>query len=112
MEALEIAKQLEIEDIVEVIKESESIFKFKDHKGTFHRKQDARVLSPAKTNMGQVSKQKLDRIVSEVVKSTKINLWKSTKMDDVLKWIMALQKKKLLNVHKVRCEKYVSFDFQ
>ena len=90
-EAAIIANRLDLDDRIEGMALKQSFISIKDHKETFPAKLDFRLISPAKTNIGRVSKRILDRVNSEVREKTGLNQWKSTK--EVVKWFKGLQEK-------------------
>ena len=54
----------------------------KDHKDNFANRPTCRLINPAKSKLGKVSKQILDRILnSEIRTKTKLNQWKNTRKD-------------------------------
>ena len=64
----------------------------KDHKDNFANHPTCRLINPAKSELGKVSKQILDRINSEIRTKTKLNQWKNTK--DVTNWFTNIPDKK------------------
>ena len=62
----------------------DSFITVKDHKPNFNNNPTCRLINPAKSEIGIVSKQILQRINSKIVKSAKLNQWKNT--DSVIKW--------------------------
>ena len=91
-EAAQIAKKLEIDDRVEIIPESEPYITIKDHKENFPIRMDFRLINPAKSEIGKISKiilQKANKIVREF---NNFEQWTSS--DDVIKWFNGLTKKK------------------
>ena len=57
-EASQIASRLEIADRMEKFTDKNAYLTFKDHKKDFKRKLQCRLINPAKTQMGMVSKKK------------------------------------------------------
>ena len=86
------SKKLKIEERANVIAPMESFVSLKDHKANFRQKPTVRLLNPAKTDMGRVSKTVLDNIIQEVRRRTKLPLWTST--GDVIEWFERLEDKK------------------
>ena len=72
----------------------------KDHKPNFDNKPTCRLINPTKSEIGQVSKSILERIVRNTVNSTGVNLWKSTR--DVLNWCR--------NSHASQKSSFINFD--
>ena len=98
-EGAKIANKLELADRIEVMKEGPAFITLKDHKTTFRRKYDARLINPSKTHMGVISKKILDGINHSIVESSKVNQWKSTQ--EVLHWFKNLENKKKLTFLKL-----------
>ena len=61
-EAATIAAKFDIEDRVDKFRLQQPFFSIKDHKPTFPARVDTRLINPAKSNIGVMSKQILDRI--------------------------------------------------
>lgn len=83
-DAKRIAEKIHLGDRIEKLAEKKAFITLKDHKDNFHNKPACRLISPTKSEIGHVSKTILSRLVKSVVKSTEINLWKSTR--EVLEW--------------------------
>lgn len=79
-----IIKTLELDDRVMQTANKQAFITMKDHKTNFDNKPSCRLINPTKPEIGRISKQILDRINTETLKHSKLNLWKST--DAVLKW--------------------------
>ena len=56
----------------------------KDHKPNFQQKPTCRLINPAKTELGRVSKQIVERINDEIRSKTQLNQWKNSK--SVIEW--------------------------
>ena len=91
MEAKAIAKRLKLDDRMETLARSEAFLTLKDHKENFENTLPCRLINPAKPEMGLVSKQILEKIVSTVREKTKINLWKNTAA--VIDWFKRIEEK-------------------
>ena len=63
----------------------------KDHKESFPNKTPCRLINPAKSNLGIVSKQILERINNQVRVATKLNQWRNTHA--VIDWFTELKDK-------------------
>ena len=50
----------------------------KDHKPDFTSNPSCRLINPSKSEIGIISNRILDNINNEVIKATKLNLWKNT----------------------------------
>ena len=97
-EAAEIASKLDIADRVDNYMESDAFITIKDHKQTFPGKIECRLLNPAKSNLGKVSKQILEEAVAAVKVKTKSNQWKNS--NEVIEWFKTLNNKSSLNFFK------------
>ena len=83
------AKNLKLEKRMQNYTHNEAFITIKDHKADFPSKLPARLLNPAKNDLGRVSKIILQQINSEIRYSTKLNQWRSTQ--SVLKWFKDLE---------------------
>ena len=83
-EAASITNKLEISDRVDQFRLQEPFVTIKDHKNDFPARIDVRLINPAKSNIGHISKQLLDKINKAIREKLNVNQWKST--DDVIKW--------------------------
>ena len=61
------AKQVDLDDRMEILQTSEGYITVKDHKDDFNAKPTFRLINPSKTDIGCVSKQLLDEIKSSCV---------------------------------------------
>ena len=77
---------------------NESYLTIKDHKEEFMSKLPCRLINPAKTDLGKVSKYKVDEICSKIRDITKSNQWKST--SEVIQWFTTLENKDTLKFFK------------
>ena len=80
-----------MEGNVHKLAEREAFITFKDHKENFISNPKCRLINPAKSEIGMVSKIILQKINSAVAKAIKLNQWRSTQ--DVLKWFKAIDDK-------------------
>ena len=67
----------------------------KDHKPSFLNNPKARLLNPAKNELGRISKSILDKINTSLRNLIKVNQWKDT--SEVTEWI-----KNIINKHSLR----------
>ena len=70
---------------------SEAFITLKDHKDRFKNDLPCRLINPAKSELGIISKAILDRMVSAVRVATEINLWRST--GSVIDWFKGINDK-------------------
>lgn len=89
--AKSLAEQFKIDDRVEVLAKSEAYLKLKDHKSNFEQAVPCRLINPAKSEIGRISKAILDRVLSDIRKATTVNQWRST--DAVIEWFSGLKDK-------------------
>ena len=87
-EAKNIATKLEIADRMEVYAEREAFITLKDHKEDFRSNPKCRLINPAKSEMGIVCKQIIEKICDTLRKRTGYNQWKSTQ--SMLDWFTKL----------------------
>ena len=90
-EAKTIVRTLNLEGKVQKLAEREAFITLKDHKENFISNPKCRLINPAKSEIGMVSKIILQKINSTVAKAIKLNQWRSTQ--DVLKWFKAIGNK-------------------
>ena len=91
LEAQEIARKLHLEDRVNTTAKREAFITLKDHKPNFANNPTCRLINPAKSEIGKISKQILDRINKSIVNHFHLNQWKNTKA--VLNWFNGIQHK-------------------
>ena len=90
-EAKKIARELKIDDRMDVLAKTEAFLTLKDHKDNFENALPCRLINPAKPEMGIISKRILDNIVSALRVKTPINLWKNTAA--VIDWFTCIKDK-------------------
>ena len=86
-----IASKLELDDRMEIYAEREAFITLKDHKENFISKPTCRLINPAKTEIGIVSKQLVEKINKNVRESTHLQQWKNTQA--VIDWFSDLKDK-------------------
>ena len=91
LEAKCIAKKLQLDDRVNATAKREAFITLKDHKPNFANNPTCRLINPAKSEIGKVSKQILDRINTSMVSELGLNQWKNTKA--VLNWFNSIENK-------------------
>ena len=72
------ASKLHIEDRLGKFKKKDAYILFKDHKPNFENKLQSRLINPSKTELGKVSKNIIQSIVSNVRKASYSNLWNNS----------------------------------
>ena len=93
-EAKKIAKNLELDDRIEDQSSQQAFITIKDHKNDFPNKIKCRLINPAKTQIGKISKQLLEEINNQIREKTKLQQWRST--DEALNWFKELDRQKTL----------------
>ena len=83
-EAKNIASNLLIDDRVECMAERQSFITLKDHKDNFVNKPTCRLINPAKSEIGRISKVILENINTTVRQKTGLNQWKNSA--SVINW--------------------------
>lgn len=84
VEAKHIASKLGIGDRVESMANKEAYVTLKDHKPNFTNNPTCRLINPAKSELGHVSKSLLSKIIKAIVDKNHTNLWRNTR--SVLEW--------------------------
>ena len=97
-EAAELTSKLNIADRVDEYITAEAFLTVKDHKANFPDRKEYRLLNPAKSNLGRVSKIILDEAIKNVKTGTNLNLWKNS--SQVIEWFKNLQNKENLTFFK------------
>ena len=75
-QAKKIAEKLNIDDRIEKMQETETYIMVKDHKKDFPNNPSFRLINPAKSDIGRISKKISDKINRRVIQETKVNKWK------------------------------------
>ena len=90
-EARTIASSLNLADRIEKFAEKDSFITLKDHKENFQNHPTCRLINPAKSEMGHISKTLLERIVSKVAEQSGLNQWRNTSV--VIDWFKQIPHK-------------------
>ena len=80
----EICRNLEIDDRVEKYQSSSAYILLKDHKPNILSKPECHLINPAKTGLGKISKQIIERITLAVKNVISVNKWRNPQ--DVINW--------------------------
>ena len=91
LKAKDIAKKLQLDGRINTTAKREAFITLKDHKPNFANNPTCRLINPAKSEIGKISKQLLDRINTTLVSKLRLNQWKNTKA--VLVWFTGIQHK-------------------
>ena len=94
-EAGKVATGLEIADRVFKTEMKPAKISLKDHKEDFMNNPRTRLINPTKSNLGKVSKWKMDKLNSQVRSKTRLQQWLNT--DATLAWFRALPDKQDLS---------------
>ena len=97
-EAAKIAGDLDIANRVDTYIEAGTFITIKDHKPNFPGKVECRLLNPAKSNLGKISKMFLDKAIIDIKIATQSNQWKNS--GEVITWFKSLQDKQSLKFFK------------
>ena len=81
----------ELDDRMEIYAEREAFITLKDHKENFRSKPTCRLINPAKTEIGIVSKQLVEKIYRNERETTHLQQWKNTQA--VIDWFSDLKDK-------------------
>ena len=90
-EASEIVTNLQIADRVDKMSQNECYVTLKDHKDNFQNNPKVRLINPAKSHIGQISKEYLQEINEKILEITNFNQWKST--NEVIDWYRNIENK-------------------
>ena len=90
-EAQVIATNLNIDDRAERMAERQAFITLKDHKDNFQNKPTCRLINPAKSEIGRISKEILANINTTVRQKTGLNQWKNS--SSVISWFSSIQHK-------------------
>ena len=99
-EAANISKSFHIQDRAERYPERKAFITLKDRKGNFRSNSKYRLLNPPKSEIGSISKSFLERIISDVKRSTKVNQWREA--STVTDWFKKIENKK--------CSRFIKSD--
>lgn len=90
-EAKEVAGQFGVDERMDVLAKTEAFISLKDHKEGFNSKLPCRLINPAKTEIGVISKSILDGIVARLRGLGTLNMWKNS--SSVIDWFTAIANK-------------------
>lgn len=91
-EAKTIATKLGIADRSYCMAKKPSFITLKDHKENFESSPKCRLINPAKSELGKVSKVITEKLVSAIKDNTNLTQWKNTK--SVIEWFKNIENKK------------------
>ena len=90
-EAKAIAQSLQLDDRINIMAERNAFITLKDHKANFANHPTCRLINPAKSNIGKISRQILQRINNNIRKKTNVTQWTNT--SSVLEWFKKIDNK-------------------
>ena len=90
-EAKKISKDLDLDDRMDTLAKAQAFVTLKDHKDNFVSKLPCRLINPAKSELGKVSKKILENITGALREGICPNLWKNTSA--VVEWFKSIDKK-------------------
>ena len=90
-EAQAIASGLGIADRIDAMARRESFITLKDHKANFENNLPCRLINPAKSEMGRISKQILDDVNGKLNRKLNVTLWKNSAA--VIEWFRSIDTK-------------------
>ena len=90
-DALSLVNPLNLTSRIEAYTSNPSFITIKDHKINFESAPSCRLINPAKSDIGKISKQILEKLVKDVNSKLNYNLWKST--SNVTNWFIHLTQK-------------------
>ena len=91
-DAKNITDSLGLSDRVQQLAEKEAFINLKDHKPNFKNNPSCRLINPAKSEIGHISKSYLENLVAEVTEVTGLNQWRKT--SSVIDWFKNIPDKK------------------
>ena len=68
-----------LDERMDIMAKSTAFLTLKDHKERFANDLPCRLVNPAKSEVGIISKSILDRIIADVTEASNVQLWKNTK---------------------------------
>ena len=108
LKAKDIVKKLQLDSRINTTAKREAFITLKDHKPNFANNPTCRLINPAKSEIGKISKQLLDRINTALVSKMKLNQWKNTKA--VLTWFTGIQHKRVALSYCIRRGRVLPID--
>ena len=91
VEAQGIARKLNVDDRMDITARKEAFITLKDHKQNFPNSLPCRLINPAKSEVGLISKRILNRINANLGASSDVQLWRNSA--DVVNWFQSLEDK-------------------
>ena len=85
------ASKLHINDRLGKFQKKDAYILFKDHKPNFINKLQTRLINPSKTELGKISKNIIQNIVTNVRETSHSNLWRNS--FDTIEWFRKIKNK-------------------
>ena len=95
-----IASELKITNRIDPMNETPAFISLKDHKPDFENHPKCRLINPAKSSLGKVSKSILDNINNDIRRQTQVNQWRNS--TDAISWFQSIPDKQR--------KSFISFD--
>ena len=86
-----IADKLSIGNRIDCMKKREAFISLKDHKDNFDNKPKCRLINPAKSDSGKISKLILDKVNTHLRTILNVNQWRNTQ--NVIEWFGNIEQK-------------------
>ena len=90
-ELKKITTKHDISEKVEIMAHRQAFITLKDHKESFKNNPTCRLINPAKSNLGRVSKSIVDKINQKIRTATSANQWRNTQA--VIEWFTKINNK-------------------
>ena len=101
-EAAYLANQLGISDRIDKMSLETAFITVKDHKSDFPAKYNFRLINPAKSQMGRVSKVILERVNKEIRRKLGLNQWQSS--NEALEWFHRIPQHDSKEMKFIQCD--------
>ena len=85
-----LANNLKLEDRIQELSTAECFVTLKDHKPGFQNNPKCQLINLSKHDLGKVSKKIIERLSSDIVRITEINMWKNS--NSVIHWFNLFNK--------------------
>ena len=99
MEAKQIEEQLKLDDKIEQTAEQKAFITIKDYKPNFPNNIKCRLINLAKSNLGKISEQILQKITHKIRQSTGVLQWRGTPA--VILWFKDFPHKKKMQIPNI-----------
>ena len=93
------ASKLHINDRLGKFQKKDAYILFKDHKPNFINKLQTRLINPSKTELGKISKNIIQNIVTNVREASHCNLWRNSL--ETIEWFRGIKTKVKLALYNL-----------